>query len=212
MHTKSIITLAAGSLAIAALSACSGNGQAEGSSASGSSESQQESSMSQTDTTTPSTPSTPNVRGASFQMADGTPASMDQYEGKVVLVVNIASGCGLRPQVAELQSLYEANKAKGFTVLAFPSASFNQEPLDAMGAAEFCSNQGATYPVAAKVDVKGDSAHPLFATLSKQGGAPDWNYTKYLVGKDGRVIARFGPRTSPTSAEVQSAIENALRG
>lgn len=205
MRTKSIITLAAGSLAIAALSACSGNGQADGSSANGT----QESAMTDTDT---STPSTPNVRGASFQMADGTQASMDDYQGQVVLVVNIASACGLRPQVAELQTLYEANKAKGFTVLAFPSASFNQEPLDAMGAADFCEAQGATYPVAAKVDVKGESAHPLFATLAKQGGEPDWNYTKYLVGKDGRVIARFGPRTSPTSAEVTSAIDAALRG
>lgn len=200
--TKSIITLAAGSLAIAALSACSGNGEADGSSASGT----KESAMSQTDTTSPS------VRGASFQMADGTQASMDDYRGQVVLVVNVASACGLRPQVAELETLYEANKDKGFTVLAFPSASFNQEPLDAEDAADFCEAQGATYPVAAKVDVKGQSAHPLFATLSKQGGEPDWNYTKYLVDKNGRVVARFAPRTSPTSAEVQSAIDAALRG
>ncbi len=204
--TKSIITLAAGSLAIAALSACSGNGEADGSSATDSSATQQESSMTQTDSTAPS------VRGASFEMADGTQASMDDYQGQVVLVVNVASACGLRPQVAELETLYEANKAKGFTVIAFPSASFNQEPLDAEGAADFCQAQGATYPVAAKVDVKGQSANPLFATLSRQGGEPDWNYTKYLVDKNGRVVARFAPRTSPTSAEVQSAVDAALRG
>lgn len=159
-----------------------------------------------------STPTNPSVRGVSFEMADGSAASMDDYMGQVVLVVNVASGCGLRPQVAELETLYEANKDRGFTVIAFPSASFNQEPLDSSGAAEFCEAQGATYAVAAKVDVKGASAHPLFATLSQQGGEPDWNYTKYLVGKDGRVIARFGPRTSPTSAEVQVAIDEALRG
>jgi glutathione peroxidase len=164
------------------------------------------------DSTTTDSPSSPSVRGVSFEMADGSTTSMDAYQGQVVLVVNVASACGLRPQVAELETLYEANKSKGFTVIAFPSESFNQEPLDSAGAAGFCEAQGATYPVAAKADVKGDSAHPLFATLAKQGGEPDWNYTKYLVGKDGRVIARFAPRTSPTSAEVQTAIDAALKG
>lgn len=158
------------------------------------------------------TDTNPSVAGTSFQMADGSAASMDDYKGQVVLVVNVASACGLRPQVAELETLYEANKSRGFTVLAFPSESFNQEPLDSEAAADFCSAQGATYPIAAKADVKGDTAHPLFATLSKQGGEPDWNYTKYLVDKNGHVIARFAPRTSPTSAEVQAAIDAALRG
>lgn len=197
------ITLAAGSIALAGLAGCSSDGDSK------TTGKQEADTMSQTSSQASSLPS---VRGASFEMADGSKASMDDYQGQVVMVVNVASACGLKPQVAELETLYEANKSKGFTVLAFPSASFNQEPLDSSGAAEFCEAQGATYPVAAKVDVKGQSAHPLFATLSKQGGEPDWNYTKYLVGKDGRVIARFGPRTSPTSAEVQAAIDEALRG
>ncbi|MEQ8845688.1 MAG: glutathione peroxidase [Phycisphaerales bacterium] len=218
--TKTIITLAAGSIALLALSACSGNGEADGSSATGSSatgssatgssESQQESAMTQSDASTPSTPSTPNVRGASFQMADGTPASMDDYQGRVVLVVNVASRCGLTPQVADLQSLQQAYAGRPFTVLAFPSASFNQEPLASADAAAFCEDMGATYPVAAKVEVTGDAAHPLFATLSEQGGQPSWNFTKYLVAKDGTVVARFDPRTSPTADEVKAAIDAAL--
>ncbi|MFI4914932.1 MAG: glutathione peroxidase [Phycisphaerales bacterium JB060] len=200
-----IATTASLAASLLALAACSGNGD-EGSYRT------PEEGMSMDTTTSPASPTSPSVRGVSFEMADGSTTSMDAYEGRVVMVVNVASACGLRPQVAELQTLYEQNKAEGFTVIAFPSASFNQEPLDAEGAADFCQAQGATYPVAAKVDVKGQSAHPLFATLSKQGGEPDWNYTKYLVDKDGRVIARFAPRTSPTAPEVQAAIDEALKG
>ena len=157
-------------------------------------------------------PTAPSVRGVGFEMADGSTTSMDAYEGKVVLVVNTASRCGLTPQVGQLETLQQANAGKAFTVLAFPSASFNQEPLGSSEAAEFCEDMGATYPVAAKTDVKGENAHPLFATLSKQGGEPSWNFTKYLVGKDGTVIARFDPRTEPTDAEIQAAIDEALEG
>lgn len=199
--TRKLATVTLALAGLAGLAGCSGNGGTEGHSTT-----EQERSMSQADTASPS------VRGVSFEMADGTQASMDDYAGQVVLVVNVASACGLRPQVAELETLYEANKDRGFTVIAFPSESFNQEPLDSADAADFCEAQGATYPVAAKADVKGESAHPLFATLAKQGGEPDWNYTKYLVGKDGRVIARFAPRTSPTSAEVRAAVDAALKG
>lgn len=154
----------------------------------------------------------PSVRGVRFEMADGSLATMDEFQGRVVLVVNTASRCGLTPQVGQLETLQQANAGKPFTVLAFPSASFNQEPLASAEAASFCADMGATYPVAAKVDVKGESAHPLFATLSEQGGEPTWNFTKYLVDKDGNVVARFDPRTEPTSAEIQSAIDAALRG
>ena len=154
----------------------------------------------------------PSASGISFDMADGSPASMADYKGRVVLVVNVASECGLTPQVASLQELQQAYAGKPFTVLAFPSASFDQEPLGSAEAAEFCQDMGATYPVAAKVDVKGASAHPLFVALAERGGEPNWNFTKYLVGPDGTVIARFDPRTSPTADEVRSAIDAALAG
>ncbi len=154
----------------------------------------------------------PSVRGVRFEMADGSLATMDEFQGQVVLVVNTASRCGLTPQVGQLETLQQANAGKPFTVLAFPSASFNQEPLASAEAASFCADMGATYPVAAKIDVKGDAAHPLFATLSEQGGEPTWNFTKYLVDKDGNVIARFDPRTEPTDPAIQSAIDAALRG
>lgn len=165
-----------------------------------------------TQTQSQSQHSGPSVRGVRFEMADGSLATMDQYQGQVVLVVNTASRCGLTPQVGQLETLQQANAGKPFTVLAFPSASFNQEPLASAEAASFCADMGATYPVAAKVDVKGDSAHPLFATLSEQGGEPTWNFTKYLVDKDGNVIARFDPRTEPTDPAIQSAIDAALQG
>ncbi len=152
----------------------------------------------------------PSVSGIAFDMADGSLASMDDYQGQVVLVVNVASRCGLTPQVADLENLQQAYAGKPFTVLAFPSASFNQEPLGTTEAAAFCADMGATYPVAAKIDVTGQSAHPLFATLAQQGGEPTWNFTKYLVAADGTVIARFGPRTTPTDAAVQAAIDRAL--
>lgn len=158
------------------------------------------------------TATSPSVRGVGFEMADGSTTTMDAYKGQVVLVVNTASRCGLTPQVGQLETLQQANAGKGFTVLAFPSASFNQEPLGAAEAAEFCADMGATYPIAAKANVKGEGAHPLFATLAKQGGEPSWNFTKYLVGKDGTVIARFDPRTEPTDAEIQDAIDEALEG
>ncbi|UYV11811.1 MAG: glutathione peroxidase [Phycisphaera sp.] len=164
------------------------------------------------DGTTTDTQNGPSVRGVGFEMADGSTTSMDAYQGQVVLVVNTASRCGLTPQVGQLETLQQANAGKSFTVLAFPSASFNQEPLGTAEAAEFCADMGATYPIAAKAEVKGDNAHPLFATLSKQGGEPTWNFTKYLVGKDGTVIARFDPRTSPDDPAIQAAIDEALEG
>ena len=152
----------------------------------------------------------PSVSGIVFDMADGSLASMDDYQGRVVLVVNVASRCGLTPQVAGLEELQQAYVGKSFTVLAFPSASFNQEPLASAEAAQFCADMGASYPVAAKIDVTGQYAHPLFVTLAEQGGEPNWNFTKYLVAADGTVIARFDPRIEPTDSAVTAAIDRAL--
>jgi len=152
----------------------------------------------------------PSVSGIAFDMADGSLASMDDYQGKAVLVVNVASRCGLTPQVAGLEELQKAYADRNFTVLAFPSASFNQEPLGSADAAAFCADMGATYPVAAKIDVKGEAAHPLFAALAEQGGEPSWNFTKYLVAPDGTVVARFDPRLKPTDPAVKAAIDRTL--
>lgn len=203
------ITMCAAALAIAG---CSGDGDADTASAPRDDRAAREAGTNAPDLSRLTNPSAPSVRGVGFELADGTRTSMDAYKGKVVLVVNTASKCGLAPQVAELQTLQEANQAKGFTVLAFPSASFNQEPLSSAEAAGYCADMGATYPVAAKIDVKGQDAHPLYAALAKQGGEPNWNYTKYLVDQHGNVVARFDPRTSPTHPAVQAAIDRALKG
>ncbi len=207
MLTKTALT-ASLAASLLALAACSGNGEEE------STYRTPEEGISMEGTTTGrrTVPTNPSVRGVSFELADGSATSMDAYEGTVVLVVNTASRCGLTPQVGQLEALQRANAGRGFTVLAFPSASFNQEPLGSAEAAAFCEDMGATYPVAAKADVKGEGAHPLFATLAKQGGEPSWNFTKYLVGKDGTVIARFDPKTEPTDAAIQAAIDAALKG
>jgi len=151
-----------------------------------------------------------SVRGMGFELADGTSGTMDDYAGRVVLVVNTASRCGLTPQVAGLETLYQAHKDRGLVVLAFPSASFNQEPLASAEAAGFCQDMGATYPIASKVAVTGEDAHPLFRRLSERGGEPSWNFTKYLVDKSGRVVARFDPRTTPDDPELVNAIDGLL--
>ena len=206
MLPKTIATVGLMTLGLAgtlALTGCSSNGTSDDAH----SQAAEETAM-----TEPAQHTGPSVSGIVFDMADGSLASMDDYQGKVVLVVNVASRCGLTPQVADLENLQQAYAGKPFTVLAFPSASFNQEPLGTAEAAAFCADMGATYPVAAKVDVTGSDAHPLFATLAEQGGEPNWNFTKYLVAADGTVIARFGPRMTPTDPSVKSMIDSTLPG
>ncbi len=135
-------------------------------------------------------------------------------------MVNVASKCGLTPQYAALQRLYDRFAEQGFTVAGFPCNQFGeQEPGSADEITEFCSvNYGVTFPMFAKIDVNGDDRHPLYTELTavadSEGNAGDiqWNFEKFLVGKDGKVIARFRPLTEPEAPEVVGAIEASLAG
>lgn len=150
-------------------------------------------------------------------LADGSVVKLDEvYAGKVVLVVNTASRCGYTRQYEGLQELYEAHKDEGLVILAFPCNDFGgQEPGTIGDIVEFCSSSyGVTFPVFDKVRVLGDDAHPLFLELRAQpepvGGAPKWNFTKFLLSRNGDVLARFEPRDEPTGDAVLGAVKAAL--
>ena len=146
---------------------------------------------------------------------DGEARSLNAYAGDVVLVVNTASECGFTPQYAGLEELHRVYADRGLTVLGFPCNQFGeQEPGTEEEIGAFCQrNYGVTFPMFAKVDVNGDDEHPLFTWLkSEQGGVTGrrikWNFTKFLVGRDGSVLARYTPSTEP--AELATDIEKAL--
>lgn len=149
---------------------------------------------------------------------DGHEQSLRAYEGKAVLVVNVASKCGLTPQYEGLERLYDTYGDRGFAVLGFPCNQFGaQEPGTEAEIQQFCtSNYGVRFPMFSKIDVNGEGAHPLYRWLESEPTQPDgpgdikWNFAKFLVGKDGRVIARFSPTVAPESPELASAIERAL--
>ncbi len=138
----------------------------------------------------------------------GEGRDLSAYAGDVVLVVNTASKCGFTPQYAGLEELYAAHKDDGFVVLGFPCNQFGgQEPGSEEEIGEFCQlNYGVTFPMFEKVDVNGDDAHPLFTWLKKEksgllGGKIKWNFTKFLIGRDGQVIDRYAPTTKPEDLE-----------
>jgi glutathione peroxidase len=149
---------------------------------------------------------------------DGTPASLSTYGGQVILIVNTASKCGLTPQYAGLEALYRSRKDQGFVVLGFPANDFRgQEPLSNAEIATFCTGTyDVTFPMFEKIVVTGDDAHPLYKELTAlpapAGGAPSWNFTKYLVDRHGRVLQRFDPRTAPDDPALLAAIDQALAG
>ena len=148
----------------------------------------------------------------------GEPASLAPYRGKVLLLVNVASRCGLTPQYQGLEALHERLAAEGFSVLGFPCNQFGaQEPGTAEEIATFCSTTfGVTFPMFEKIEVNGKNRHPIYEELVEvkdgAGTAGDitWNFEKFLIGKDGAVLARFRPPTAPDDPELVSAIENAL--
>ena len=147
---------------------------------------------------------------------DGKSLPLDTFKGKVVLVVNVASKCGLTPQYAALENLYQQFKDKGFSVLGVPCNQFaGQEPGTEQDIQEFCSlNYGVTFPLSRKLEVNGPDRHQLYRLLAGEGaefpGDITWNFEKFLMGKDGRVLARFSPRTAPDDPSVIQAIEKAL--
>ena len=144
---------------------------------------------------------------------DGTPISLEEYRGRVALVVNVASHCGFTPQYSGLEALYRRHKDQGFVVLGFPCNQFGaQEPGSSDEIASFCSRTyDVTFPMFGKVDVNGANEHPLFAFLKdeKPGAlgtkSIKWNFTKFLVGRDGRVLKRYGSSTTPDDVESDVA-------
>lgn len=148
----------------------------------------------------------------------GAPADLHDYAGKTILIVNVASKCGLTPQYGGLENLQERFADKGFSVLGFPCNQFGgQEPGTSEEIQEFCSTTyGVTFPMFEKVEVNGDDRDPLYKELTDvpdadgEAGDIQWNFEKFLIGPDGTVVSRFRPGTEPESDEVVSAIEATL--
>jgi glutathione peroxidase len=151
-------------------------------------------------------------------LLNGKDAPLASYKGKVVLVVNVASRCGFTPQYSALESIYEKYKDQGFVIIGFPANNFaGQEPGTNEEIAKFCTGKyNVTFPVYGKISVKGDDQAPLYSYLTKDANASvagdiKWNFTKFLVDRNGNVVQRFEPATTPDSPEVIAAIEAQLK-
>jgi len=141
-------------------------------------------------------------------LLSGTPQALDAYQGKVVLVVNVASRCGLTPQYQGLEALWQAHQADGLVILGFPCNQFaGQEPGTAAEISEFCElNYGVSFPLFAKLDVNGPATAPLYAWLKADYPEDiEWNFAKFLIGRDGQVAARFAPTVVPAELEAPIA-------
>ena len=156
-----------------------------------------------------------NIYQFEAELLDGKNKSFADYEGKVLLIVNTASKCGFTPQFSGLEKLYEKYKDQGFEVLGFPCNQFGgQDPGSNEQIGAYCQkNYGVNFPMFAKVDVKGPEAHILFRYLTNNskgilGNGIKWNFTKFLIGRDGKVLNRFAPTTKPE--DLQEEIEKAL--
>lgn len=150
---------------------------------------------------------------------DGSPAPLSAYKGKVLLLVNVASKCGYTPQYKGLEALYEKYKDQGLVVIGFPANNFGgQEPGSNEEIKTFCSrNYHVSFPMYSKISVKGDDKAPLYQYLTGKDANPatsgeiGWNFTKFLVDKNGKVIARFDSKVTPESPELTGAVEQALK-
>lgn len=154
-----------------------------------------------------------SVYDAPVKDIKGKDTSLKAFQGKVILVVNVASKCGLTPQYKALEATYEKYKDKGLVIAGFPCNQFGkQEPGSNEEIVQFCSTKyNVTFPLFDKIEVNGPNRHPLYKTLIGEGGKDiAWNFGKFLVGRDGKVIKRFEPKTTPDSPEVTQAIEAAL--
>jgi len=186
-------------------------------------------------TTLATLPDMAELNDITFDKMDGSEGTLADHAGDVVLVVNVASQCGLTPQYAGLQELYSQKAGEGFTVLAFPANNFGaQEPGTDAEIAEFCTSQYAvTFPVMSKISVVGDDQHPLYATLTEAAPTADgkdamreglrghgmsptedpdvlWNFEKFLIARDGTVVGRFAPAVAPEDPALVGAIEAEL--
>ncbi|XYJ09848.1 glutathione peroxidase [Telluria sp. B2] len=154
-----------------------------------------------------------NVFDFSANAIDGTPVDLSRYRGKVLLIVNTASQCGFTPQYKGLEQLYREYHERGLEVLGFPCNQFRQqEPGSEAEIGAFCEkNFGVSFPLFAKIDVNGDGAHPLYRHLKQEAPgvlgtqSVKWNFTKFLVGRDGRVVKRYAPTTKPADIAADIA-------
>jgi len=159
----------------------------------------------------------PNLLTIPLKDIDGKEMTLAAYKAKVVLVVNVASACGYTAQYEGLEALYRKYKAKGLVIVGVPCNDFGgQEPGTEAEIKKFCSSRfEVTFPLTSKVSAKGKTAHPLFVAFTgKESGHPgpvSWNFNKFLVGKDGKLLARFDSSVAPESSELQAAIEKALK-
>ena len=158
------------------------------------------------------------IYGFTLNSIDGKPAPLADYKGKVVLVVNVASQCGYTPQYSALEATYEKYKDKGFVILGFPANNFGaQEPGTNEEIKTFCTRKySVTFPMYAKISVKGPDQAPLYTYLTKDTGPGitgdiKWNFTKFLIDRNGNVVQRFEPAVTPDSKEAVSAIEKQLK-
>ena len=160
-----------------------------------------------------------SVYDFTLKNSKGQDVKLSDYRGKVVMLVNVASKCGYTPQYEGLQKIYERYKDQGFTILGFPANNFGaQEPGTDEEIQQFCRiNYGVTFPVFSKISVKGDDKHPLYKYLTEKETNPEfageikWNFNKFLVSKDGKIVARFESADKPEDAKVTGAIESALK-
>ena len=149
---------------------------------------------------------------------DGETVDLEDYEGNVVLVVNTASQCGLTPQYAGLQEMYEKYKDQGFVILGFPCNQFgSQEPGSEAEIKQFCSTKfNVSFPMFSKIEVNGDDADPLYKYLTAKDAKPagqgeiSWNFEKFLIDREGNLIGRFAPRTKPSDPELVKSVESQL--
>ena len=160
----------------------------------------------------------PNLHEFTMKTIDGADRSLGDFKGKVVLLVNVASKCGLTPQYTDLEKLHEELAPRGFSVVGFPCNQFaGQEPGTDAEVKQFCSTTyGVTFPLFSKIDVNGPARAPLYAWLTAEDAKPEgagdikWNFGKFVVDKTGKVVARFDPTVSPTASEVRAVIDKAL--
>jgi len=152
--------------------------------------------------------------GFTMKDIDGKDKNLADYKGKVVLMVNVASKCGYTPQYKGLEKLYEDYKDKGLVIIGFPANNFHsQEPGSDAVIKEFCTGKyNVTFPMMSKISVKGDDIHPLYKMLTDAKGPVSWNFNKFLIGRDGKIIEHFESKVKPEDKTLTDAIEKAIAG